>query len=287
MNAIGSRFGEELKRWRGQRGKTQLELSMVAGYSQRHVSFLESGRSKPSRATVLVLAEALNVPIKDRNQLLHAAGFAPMFSHEPLISQRLSGAVSVLETVLQNHRPFPALVVDRAWNVVASNINALALFGRFVEDTSKMGAAMNAMRLCIDPNAMRPFITNWHPFMSSVLTRLKHELAAEGEHPELRDLIDNIENDAEFQAKARDPSAALQGPIASLCLRRGEHRAELFTLMSVFGTPNDATLSELRIETFCPADDATRALLLAIDAEIHQQDPLSRNALPIAQWRSS
>jgi len=284
-----SAFGAELRRWRAERGKTQLELSIISGYSQRHVSFLESGRSQPSRATVITLADALDVPVRARNSLLHAAGFAPVYTSERLDSQRLRPAVAALETVLQSHRPFPAIVVDRGWNMFAGNDNAFALFQRFLDKPMAFdpGRPLNAMRLCIDADGIRPYVVDWNGFVSALLVRLRHELEFEGDNADVRALVGAIESDPEFQKHRSDPIAATAAPVATLSLERDGTRVDLFSLISTFGTPNDATLSELRVETFFPASDASRSVLLAIDDALERAHPGRAEAGPLALWRQA
>ncbi|MDZ7783844.1 MAG: helix-turn-helix domain-containing protein [Halioglobus sp.] len=173
-------FGEQLRYWRRARGRTQLDLSMRAGYSQRHLSFLESGRSQPSRETVIVLSDCLDVPIRERNQLLHAAGFAPIYSEEAIDSSRLEEARRAVEDVLSSHRPFPALLVDRAWNTFGANVCAGALFGVLCTrpNPDDWDAGVNAIRLCIENAGMKPYIDNLGPFLHSVLGQLEDRTAA-------------------------------------------------------------------------------------------------------------
>ncbi len=260
---------------------------MIAGYSQRHVSFLESGRSQPSRTTVITLAEALDVPVKERNGLLHAAGFAPVYGSEPLDSAALHPALQALERVVQSHRPFPAIVVDRGWNMLAGNDNAFAFFQRYL-DQPLLGDGvkpMNAMRNCIDPAGMRRYILDWHEFAAAALVHLRHELTFGGDNADLRALVDSIETDTEFSSRGRELRSTAVQPVATLSLARDGARVDLFTLISTFATPNDATLSELRVETFFPANEASRAALLALDAQLTQMNPARVDGAPIAVWR--
>lgn len=279
-------FGQALKAWRTQRGRSQLDLALVSGFSQRHLSFLESGRSRPSRSTVVILAEALEVPVKERNALLHAAGFAPLYTAEPLDSARLRNALGALESVVQSHRPFPALIVDRAWNMLGGNDNAFALFQRFIDQPlmADPDHPQNAMGMCIDHRGLRPWIRNWAPFMASLLGQLKIQLA-HAESAGLRNLIERIEADAEFRAHGRDGAESVGTPVPTLSLSRDGVDLELFTLHSAFATPNDATLAELRVETFFPANDASRTVLLALDAQLRSADPRVGQRPPMVAWR--
>ncbi|MEE4384157.1 MAG: helix-turn-helix transcriptional regulator [Pseudomonadales bacterium] len=272
-------FGQALRRWRRLRRRTQLDLALAAGYSQRHLSFLESGRSRPSRSAVLVLAEALDVPLRERNALLHAAGFAPGFSAEPLDSERLRPAVEALATVADAHRPFPALIVDRSWNVRGGNANAFALFERYAELSPGADGTLNALALCVDPRGLRPRIRNWASFMARLLTQFRLELAREDE-PELRALVERVEADPEYRAGLRRDAGAdpLRDPVATLVLEADGRELAFFTLHSNLAVAQDATLADLRVETFFPADAATRTALLELDAALPSS---AGTALPV------
>lgn len=260
-------FGQALRRWRRLRRRTQLDLAFTAGYSQRHLSFLESGRSRPSRAAVLVLADALDVPLRERNALLHAAGFAPGYSAEPLDSARLRPALEALRAVAEAHRPFPALIVDRAWNVRGGNANAFALVERYAARPPGADGTLNALALCVDPEGLRPRIRNWGPFMVRLLTQFRLELAREDD-PALRALVERIEADPEFRAAQRRGAEPSGAPVATLLLEADGRALALFTLHSNLAVARDATLADLRVETFFPADATTRAALLALDGDL-------------------
>lgn len=265
----GTRFGELLRLWRNRRGRTQFDLADHAGFSQRHLSFLESGRAKPSRSAVVILAEALEVPVVERNVLLQSAGFAPLYSAEPLDSNRLRYALSALESVVQSHRPFPALIVDRAWNMRSANANAMALFVRFMPSlmTMQPDKPLNVMRLCVEPGELRSAIRNWLPFTAWLLGQLKIEHGRLA-NQDLGALIDLIENDPEFRSRGREAAELVGSPVPTLQLEASGLKVELFTLLSTFTATSDANLAEMRVETFFPADDASRAVLLALDDEL-------------------
>ncbi|MCC5886559.1 MAG: helix-turn-helix transcriptional regulator [Gammaproteobacteria bacterium] len=262
-----SSFGTQLRYWRKARGLTQFDVAMTSGYSQRHLSFLESGRSKPSRETVMVLAETLGVPLRERNVLLDSAGFAPVYTHEPLTSEHLEVVLGLVHDVLASHRPFPALLVDRSWNTFALNATANALFSQFVAsgDAYESLDAVNAVRICLDDAGLKPFIRNWRGFMRGILGQLKSELQREVVHDDIAALIDDIQT---ALARSKSEQSAALGddfPVVRLQLERDGMQISLFTMMSSFNLPLDATIAELRIETFLPADDASRAFLLALD----------------------
>lgn len=188
-------FGGQIRYWRNARGRTQLEVAMMSGYSQRHVSFLESGRARPSREAVLVMADTLDIPTSARNGLLEAAGFAPLYTHEPLTSARLEGVITVLQEILSSHRPFPAILVDRAWNMFGANETALALFRHFpnTADPGDGTTPTNAIRVCLDQGGLKPFIRNWDGFIRGMLRQLKRDLERNVMHEELSNLIEDIE----------------------------------------------------------------------------------------------
>lgn len=264
-------FASQLRYWRKARGLTQFDLAMTAGYSQRHLSFLESAKSQPSRETVMVLAEALNVPVRERNVLLDCAGFAPAYTREPLNSERLEVVLAAVHEVLASHRPFPALLVDRAWNTYALNETADALFSRFVGGGDAYASldAINAVRICLDDAGLKPFIRNWHDFMRGILGQLKSELRTELVHDEIAALIEDIQTALRHSRADRDAGLADDFPVVRLQLERDGFAISLFTMMSTFNLPLDATIAELRIETFLPADDASRAFLMALDESVH------------------
>jgi transcriptional regulator with XRE-family HTH domain len=261
-------FGEAMRHWRRRRGRAQLELAFLTGYSQRHISFLESGRSRPSRASVLAIAEALAVPLRERNALLQAAGFAPVFTAEPLDSQSLAAAARALERLLESHRPFPAIVIDRAWNMYAANPPMLALLGRLSNAAAAFSVEqpVNVIELCLDPNALRPAVRNWSKFARGMVARLKRELDLDAGNEALARLVASLEADPELSRAGTATEAVDTAPFGVLELARGAEVFRLFSLISHIGNPLDSTLSELRLETFLPADDTTRQSLEALDA---------------------
>lgn len=278
LTTLRKTFGEELRRWRTKRGRAQLELGLRAGYSQRHISFLERGRSQPSRTTVLDLAEALEIPLADRNALLQSAGYAPIFTAEPLDGDRLRLAVESFEEILKSHRPFLAFVVDRAWSLYASNENGLAFFGRMLDRplSFDVEAPPNILQLCLSPEGLRPRIRNWPSFARNMLSHLKRDLDFDGTNERLQSLIAQLESDPELSAHEPSEAWPASDPFSLVELEGipglgAGARLRMFSMTSQFGNPLDSTLSELRIETFLPADGATRAALVALDAEVETE----------------
>ncbi len=161
--AAASELGELLRYWRGVRGASQLGLSLEAGISQRQISFIESGRSVPGRDTLLTLAQALEVPLRERNALLLAAGYAPVYAEPPWNAQEMQGVIRALERLISQHEPFPAIVMDRHWNVLMNNQAALRLFGSFIDMAARQ-EPRNMLHLIFDPRGLRPFLatgTRW------------------------------------------------------------------------------------------------------------------------------
>lgn len=254
-----SGFSALLKQWRAARGKSQLSLSLVAGVSAKHIAFLERGRTRPSRDMVLLLAEALDVPLRERNALLHAAGFAAMYTEAELGSAWSEPARKALEFVLVRHEPYPALVIDAAWNVLLSNHAARRLFSRFKRDPR--AASTNALCLCFDPAGMRPFITNWPHIAGHLLRRLRREAVGRASDSEVARVLaqaTTFEGAADAEATI---AQELDLPFIPLVLERDGQRLRLFSLISSFGTALDLSLHDLRIETLFPADAASERAL--------------------------
>lgn len=267
---IGTDFGQQLQSWRKRRRCTQMELAFISGYSQRHLSFLESGRSQPSRETIGTLSEALEVPVGIRNELYLAAGFAPVYTQEPMDSQLLEPTMASMQELLVIHRPFPAILIDRAWNMYAANPNAIALFTHFTHDPSAFAQAtkVNTLRSCIDPAGMRPYIVNWREFMTRLMGNVRREIANDGRDPELHELMREAEAALASDDTTKPVVPTHTTPVTHLVLQRDDVRLELAALMSYFDSPFDATIAGLRIETFMPANEPTRAFLDELDKSL-------------------
>ncbi|MDX2267715.1 MAG: helix-turn-helix domain-containing protein [Bryobacter sp.] len=243
-------FPQQLKTWRSRRRLSQLDLALAANVSQRHISFLESGRAQPSRDMILQLTEALAVPLRDRNTLLLAAGFAPLYSARPLDDPHMAQVLAAVRLMLANHAPFPALALDRAWNVRLAN-------APFENLARTLGATppVNLLRLFFHPNGLRPYVANWSALAPLIWCRAEREADAADAGP-LRTILAEL---APLQDPLvlRPPEDAPLLPVLPLELRLGSLSLSLFTVISTFGTPQDITAEELRIETFFPANDAT------------------------------
>jgi transcriptional regulator with XRE-family HTH domain len=264
--ATAAPVGAQLRHWRMRRRISQLELALAAEVSTRHLSCLETGRAAPSREMVLRLARRLDVPLRERNRLLTAAGFAPMFAARPLDDPAMAAARGVVERVLRAHEPFPALAVDRHWNVVVQN-RAVALLLEGV-DPALLAAPVNALRLALDPRGMAPRIVNFAAWSAHVLGRLGQQIAASDDDAlrvlaaELAALGGGAAASAhEHAANGAAPSEpALVVPLL-VATRLGT--LSFISTTTVFGTPVDITLAELALESFFPADAATAAALQA------------------------
>ena len=253
-------FPRLLREWRQKRRWSQLDLALTSGVSQRHISFLESARANPSRAMILQLSEALEVPLRERNLWLTAAGFAPLYRTRTLDDPQMAQVMGAVRMMLSAHEPYPALALDRAWNVLIANrpFEALAaLLGADIWDRVG-GGERNLMRLFFHPEGIRPLVTNWAavgPLLWQRATREAHELGG----ADMQAVLDEL---APFQApdilwSAMD-SALL--PVVPFKLAVGDQRIALFAVIATFGTAQDVTTDELRIETLFPADADTEAL---------------------------
>ncbi|WP_350279572.1 helix-turn-helix transcriptional regulator [Kribbella sp. HUAS MG21] len=250
--------GELLRGWRERRRLSQLELANRVEVSTRHVSFVETGRSRPSRDMVLRLAEQLDVPLRDRNQLLLAGGFAPIYSESSLHSPSMLAIRTALRRLLKAHEPYPALVVDRWWNIVEANAG-IAIFTADV-DEKLLQAPINALRLTLHPDGLARRIGNLADVRASALASLHRQVAATAD-PDLQDLYDELRGYAVHD----QPSAP--GPtdvVVPFELTHDGRELSLLTTIATFGTPLDVTVSELMIESFYPADDATAEYLRAL-----------------------
>jgi transcriptional regulator with XRE-family HTH domain len=243
--------GELLRGWRERRRLSQLELANQVEVSTRHVSFVETGRSKPSREMVLRLAEHLEVPLRDRNQLLLAGGYAPIYTEASLHSPSMLAIREALRRLLKAHEPYPALVVDRWWNIVEANAG-IALFTDGVS-AELLKPPINVLRLTLHPDGLAPRIGNLPEIRGSVLTSLHRQVAGTAD-PDLQDLYDELR---QYSGGERTDITAAADVVVPLRLRHGDHQLSLLTTIATSGTPLDVTVSELMIESFFPADEAT------------------------------
>jgi len=263
-----STVGEHLRDWRQRRRMTQMDLALDAEISPKHLSFIETGRSQPSRQMLLHLAEQLEVPLRERNAMLVAGGFAPVYPERPLDAPDLAAARRAVELILKGHEPFPALAVDRHWNLVSANSAAMAILA---VDPELLAPPINVLRLSLHPKGLAPNIVNHAEWRAHILDRLRRQIDATADAT-----LEALH--AELKAYPAPPTAVGvphgvdYGGVAVPMKLRTEHGVLAFIgTITVFGTPTDVTLSELALETFFPADDFTAKALISLAAERQQE----------------
>lgn len=251
----GGAFGRQMKEWRQVRRMSQLDLSLAADVSARHVSFIETGRAKPSREMVLRLADAMDMPLRDRNDLLTSAGYAAQYQSRALGDAAMAPMTRAIEHMLSSHAPYPAVIFDRLWTLVHANTPAMQLFGSLTPiDPNQPPQPPNGMRMIFAPGPMRDMIVNWDEVAYATLTRLRREVAQAGDDAELRALYDEARSHAGDMALPQAPSDA---PVLPVRLRVGDHILSTFSTIASFGTAQDIALTDLSIEHMFPADDET------------------------------
>jgi transcriptional regulator with XRE-family HTH domain len=237
-----------------------MELAGRAGLSQRHLSFLELGRSSPSRAMVNRLAQSLAVPLREHNQLLLTAGLAPEWRQRDLAAPDLADISTALDYMLAQQEPFPAVVVDRHWNLLRSNGGAVRLV-EFLVGPLPPGAAVNLADALVAPDVLRPFLTNWADVVRHFVRSVEADAATDGSAETDRLLQRLLDYKGVRAACARASGNAGAAPVLAMHFRKGSTTLNLFTTIATLGTPRDVTLEELRIEAFFPADEATAATM--------------------------
>ncbi len=252
-------FGEHLRQWRQRRRMSQLDLSAEADISTRHLSFVETGRSLPSREMVLRLFERLDVPLRERNTMLMAAGYAPMYRERALDHPALAAARQAVERVLKGHEPFPALAVDRHWNMVAGNRVVQHLLAGV--DAALLVPPVNVLRLSLHPQGLAPRIANLGQWRAHLFARLRQQVHATAD-PVLAALLDEL---LQYPEPASPDDVALDGELLGVVvpfrLVTPLGVMNFISTTTVFGSPVDVTLQEMAVESFFPADDATAQAL--------------------------
>ncbi|HSC26794.1 MAG TPA: helix-turn-helix transcriptional regulator [Vicinamibacterales bacterium] len=253
--------GALLREWRQRRRISQLELALEAEVSPKHVSFVETGRAQPSREMILRFAEQLQVPLRERNVLLNAGGYAPVFRERPLDDRALAAARAAVDLVLRGHEPYPAIAVDRHWTLVASNAAVAPLLEGI--DPALLTAPVNVLRLSLHPKGLAPRIVNMVEWRTHVLDRLRRQVEVTADR-----VLDGLLRELRDYPCVSAPEAGAAGPVRDyagvvvpLELRTNTGVLAFFSTTTVFGTPLDITLSELAVESFFPADAATAEAL--------------------------
>jgi transcriptional regulator with XRE-family HTH domain len=250
--------GDHLREWRQRRRMSQLDLALEAEISTRHLSYVETGRSMPSREMVLHLAEQLRIPPRERNVLLVAAGYAPIFVERTLDDPALAAARQAIALVLEAQKPFPAFALDRHWNLVMSNQALPELYEGVAP--ALLAPPPNALRLSLHPDGLAPRIENLAEWRAHLLARLAQQIDLTAD-PALIALMSEVRAYPAGRPARPAPAASANAVLIPLTMRIGAGRLSFFSTTTVFGTPLDVTLSELAIESFFPADEATSRLV--------------------------
>lgn len=270
--AQASAFGELLRQWRIARRVSQLDLGLEAEVSARHISFIETGRARPSREMVLMLAGVLDVPLRERNAMLLAAGYAPVYRETDLNDPQVAQVRQALELILRQHEPFAAVAFDSHWNLVMAN----AGYVRFVSLLAGVPGQLfppltvlpsprpNLLRMMFDPDGLRPCIVNWEPVAREMIARVRREAAWHQDETSRRLLADLLDA-PDIPAHWREPDFdSPQNAVVPVELRAGDQTLRLFTTLTTLGSPQDITLQELRIESFHPVDAETEKIIRSL-----------------------
>ncbi len=260
-------FPALLKYWRGRHGQSQLDLALSAGVSARHISFLESGRAKPSDEMVLRLMGALGVPLRDQNEALRAAGFAPRFPEPEL--DAISPAIDwAIERMLHQQEPYPLTLLSADYRVIRSNAAARRVFERFIADPSRRAESLDMVSLLFDPALARPFVVDWRQLAHQMMARLHREALQGRGDARLSSLLERALQfpDVSHEWRRPDLGASVDGTL-SVRLRRGDLELGFMTTITMFSAPRLVTLEELRIESYFPLDERTRSTCERLAAE--------------------
>jgi transcriptional regulator with XRE-family HTH domain len=255
-------LGRLLRHWREVRGASQLGLALDAGISQRHLSFIESGRSAPSRQTLSSIAQSLDVPLRERNAIFLAAGYAPLYSEAPWNAKEMQGITRALDRMLRQHDPFPAIVMDRYWNVLSTNESSPRFFGSFIDMAARTGPR-NMLHLIFDPDGMRPFVVDWETVAKSLIQRVYRETVGRVLDEQTRALLDEL-----FAYPGVDASWRLHGSVGSapnlpmipMGFNKDGKVLSYFSMVTSVGAPQSVAAQELRVESMFPADEETEVL---------------------------
>lgn len=260
MDAMPQPVGDLLRDWRMRRHFSQLDLAADAGVSARHISFLETGRARPSREMLLRIAERLDVPLRERNRLLLAAGYAPVYQERMLDDPAMAAARAAVDLVLAGHEPFPALAIDARWTLIAANRAIAPLIEGAAPEL--LAPPVNVLRLTLHPAGLASRITNFAQLRAHLLERLERQ-AERTADPAVWELLDELRGYPAEGADRRERTAGLtvSDLVVPMRLQTAHGLLTFLSTTTVFGSPLEITLAELAIESFFPADDATRDIL--------------------------
>ena len=250
-------FGDLLKHWRSARRMSQLDLASEAEISARHLSFLETGRAQPSREMIHLLGNVLDIPFFDQNALLLAAGFAPKYAHREIDAPELEQVRRALEYILRQQEPYPALVIDEAWNIHMRNAASERIF-RLFRNLSELPSnrAQNAMHILCHPKGVRRFMTNWEEFVGPLIQSIHREAAA-GNNGAVLQLRDELLSYPGMPVRWKTATTDAAPPLLTMRLKKDDLHLAFFTTLTTFANPHEVTLQQLRVECLFPADKAT------------------------------
>ncbi|HVL77350.1 MAG TPA: helix-turn-helix transcriptional regulator [Noviherbaspirillum sp.] len=258
-----SDFASALRYWRSKRGFSQLRLATESGISQRHISFLESGRAQPSRELIIKLGIVLDIPLRQRNVMLHAAGFAAAYQERNLSDPELKSVKQALDFMLAQQQPYPALVVDRLWNLVMANAAAAGMMKWLLDMPADMpipSEGVNVLKLMLDPNGARRHVCNWEEVSSDLVHWIQREAMSDGPGSEAAQLLAEMVAFPGVKAATGTVNLEMRAlPFLPVKIRKDGVELNLFTTITTLGTPHDVTVHELRVECYFPADDASAA----------------------------
>lgn len=256
-------FAAKLRWWRQRRGWSQLELAGRSEISQRHLSFLELGRSSPSRDMVIRLAAALDIPLRQQNTLLLSAGFAPIWRESAFNAPELAQVQRALDYMLAQQEPFPAVAVDRHWNLLKAN-TGMARLVEFLVGPLPPDAEVNLADALVAPDVLRPFLANWADVVRYFIRSVEADAAADGTS-ETAELLERLLTYRDVRTVLKTPTTDVDAsPVLPMHFQKGDVTLQLFTTIATLGTPQDVTVQELRIEAFFPMDDNTERKLRAL-----------------------
>lgn len=260
--------GRLLQHWRKTRRQSQLSLALRAGVSARHVGFVEIGRANPSREMVMLLAGVLDVPLRDRNTLLLAAGYAPVYREIGLDAPEMAQAKKAVDLILEHQEPYPAVVMDRYWNIVRTNGAGERFFANLLEGAPPV-AEPNVVRLMFDPAGLRPHVANWEAVAEALVQRVHREALGGAPDERTQALLADVLSYSGVPQRFRAPDllATFPAPFLSIQFRKGALAMDYFSTVTTLGTPLDVTLQETRIESFFPGNHATERAARALAAE--------------------